>query len=195
MKYALAIATISAALSGPAAGAELVRQGDTVLVTGRMQKGDALKFLETVINTLQGGTVVLNSPGGYIEDAMAIGHTVRRHEFTTEVRRGAVCYSACSLIWLSGTKRKLDPLGLIGLHSARKDTGPVDERSEGDNARMANFMLEVGVPKAFVDFALMATTDNDPQRRPSHVLGTPRQPHEACGCTANPKMMRIPPVF
>jgi hypothetical protein len=178
MKYALAIVTISAAFSGPAPGAEFVRKGDTVLVTGMIQKGDAPKFLETVFNMPQRGSVVLDSRGGYIEDAMAIGHTVRRHEFTTEVRRGAVCYSACSLIWFSGTKRKLHPLGLIGLHSARKDIAPVDERSEAGNARMANFMLEVGVPKAFVDFALMAgphwiTTFNHHQAMSWGLLDSP----------------------
>jgi hypothetical protein len=75
-------------------------------VTGVIQKGDAPKFLETVINMPQRGTVILDSRGGYIEDAMAIGHTVRRREFTTEVRRGAVCYSACSLIWLSVGRRR-----------------------------------------------------------------------------------------
>jgi hypothetical protein len=78
MKYALAIAAISAALSGPAPGDEFVRQGDTVLVTGMIQKRDAPKFLETVINMPQRGTVVLDSPGGYIEGC----HGYRAHRST-----------------------------------------------------------------------------------------------------------------
>jgi hypothetical protein len=65
----------------------------------------------------------------------------------------------------------------------------VDERSEAGNARMANFMLEVGVPKAFVDFALMAgphwiTTFNHHQAMSWGLLDSP-PPHEASGCTAS----------
>ena len=119
------------------------------------------KQFTAIMNNMQiGGTVILNSPGGNLENAAAIGRLVRARFFSTSIPRRAVCYSGCVVIWLAGDRRELDPRSLIGVHSARKDNGATNERSEEGNAFMADFMLEVGAPKDFIDLALKA----DPQK-------------------------------
>ena len=58
--------------------------------------------------------VELNSPGGSVDAAMAIGRIVRKEEAGAFVNRGAVCLSSCVLILAGGSFRSFE--GKIGIH-------------------------------------------------------------------------------
>jgi hypothetical protein len=72
-----------------------------------IQPDDEKKFIEIARDITQ-ASVVLNSKGGYVQAAINIGRFIRLRNYETRMHDGAVCNSACSLIWLAGTFRHLD---------------------------------------------------------------------------------------
>lgn len=58
--------------------------------------------------------ISLNSPGGSVTAAMAIGRMVRKERFTVTVPVSGVCHSACVLIFAGGVTRA--NLGKLGIH-------------------------------------------------------------------------------
>jgi hypothetical protein len=61
-------------------------------------------------------TVALNSPGGSVEDALAIGRLIRQHGYGTSVAAGALCASSCPLVLAAGVERTADAKAAIGVH-------------------------------------------------------------------------------
>jgi hypothetical protein len=64
---------------------------------------------------------------------------------------GAICNSACTLIWLAGSFRHLDRYARLGFHSAATTLKPPYKRSEPGNAMMALYMANLGVPQQVID--------------------------------------------
>jgi hypothetical protein len=58
--------------------------------------------------------IVLNSPGGYVDNALQVAHEVRRNGISTLVARGMGCYSACAYIFFAGQQRYVE--GELGVH-------------------------------------------------------------------------------
>jgi ATP-dependent protease ClpP protease subunit len=59
----------------------------------------------------------LDSPGGSVRAAMAIGRMLRKHRLTAVVRPGAICNSACVLIYAGAVVRHGHfNSGVIGIH-------------------------------------------------------------------------------
>ncbi len=61
-------------------------------------------------------TVVLESPGGSVRDALAIGALVRERGFATRVEAGALCASSCPIVFAAGAERIAGPDAAIGVH-------------------------------------------------------------------------------
>ena len=61
-------------------------------------------------------TVVLNSPGGSVTDALAIGRLIREKKFATEVEAGKYCASSCPLVFAGGVERRAGDKAAIGVH-------------------------------------------------------------------------------
>lgn len=58
--------------------------------------------------------LVLNSPGGYVDDALVVARKVRERGMDTIVAEGMGCYSACSYIYFAGANRQVQ--GELGVH-------------------------------------------------------------------------------
>jgi hypothetical protein len=58
--------------------------------------------------------LLLNSPGGYVDDALVVAHKVKERGMSTLVASGMGCYSACSYIFFAGANREVD--GELGVH-------------------------------------------------------------------------------
>ena len=78
---------------------------NTFSIISARQKHDAMIFLD--------------SPGGKIATAIWIGQRIREHGFKTAVGDGALCSSACALIWMAGAERYLGAKAHLGFHSTR----------------------------------------------------------------------------
>ncbi|MDS9468822.1 ATP-dependent Clp protease proteolytic subunit [Paracoccus sp. MBLB3053] len=94
--------------------------GDEVLrVSGQIAPGDATRFLAWLEETRpEPGLVTLDSSGGSVSDALAIGDTIRSAGYRTKVEAGAVCLSACPYILAAGVERSAAPGAVVGVHQS-----------------------------------------------------------------------------
>jgi hypothetical protein len=69
-------------------------------------------------------TVVLNSPGGSVADAMAMGRLIRESKFATEVGAGKYCASSCPLVFAGGVERRSGDKAVIGVHQVAALSSP-----------------------------------------------------------------------
>ena len=89
---------------------------DLIIIKGAITAEDEKKFKQIALNT-EFATVVLDSPGGLLRPAIAIGKTIRIKEFATAVL-DAECISSCALIWLAGDIRYMAKNSKVGFHAA-----------------------------------------------------------------------------
>ncbi len=95
---------------------ELVGDGK-LLATGTVEPGSAKEFAAEVEK--RGAyvkTIVLHSPGGSVDDALAMGRLIRARGFATQVEAGRYCASSCPLIFAGGVERRAGAKARIGVH-------------------------------------------------------------------------------
>ena len=92
-----------------------------------------------------GPIVSLNSPGGSIVDAMAIGNLIRSQGYITFVFEENECSSACVLVLAAGVKRFV-PSKKIGVHRPHFDEQMFAKLSQSDARKKYEDMAE-GVRK------------------------------------------------
>ena len=97
-------------------------------------------------------TVVLNSPGGSVADAMAMGRLIRERKFATEVGAGKYCASSCPLVFAGGVERRSGDKAVIGVHQVAALSSPAaivvrDEMGVAQNisARCQRYLGDMGV--------------------------------------------------
>jgi len=105
----------------------------TLSVNGEIEKGDTkhlLSALEVVARQRPKrggrsriGTIMFNSPGGDLAEAMVLGRAIRKHLIQTSVSGASSCADACVIAFLGGIERW--PLGPVIMHSrySREFTG------------------------------------------------------------------------
>jgi ATP-dependent protease ClpP protease subunit len=84
-----------------------------IFVSGEIDGRAALAFKKMVGKHLP-TTVVLDSPGGYVEPALLIAEEVHERGMTTVVPAGSACLSACAMMFLAGRERYCE--GALGVH-------------------------------------------------------------------------------
>jgi hypothetical protein len=145
---------VSLLIAAPAAGAEITRHnvpfiGDVIAIAGVIEPGDDEKFDAATSNNLPPPAIVdLNSDGGHNDPAIKIGQTVRARRYATVVSNGAICNSACVLIWLSGVERYFGETAKLGVHSASTSEG---KRNDEGNELIAIFYRYMGAPQEMID--------------------------------------------
>ena len=95
---------------------ELTSDG-RLLATGAIAPGSGKAFAEEIVK--RGSyvkTVVLESPGGSVQDALAMGRLIRDKGFSTEVLAGKYCASSCPLVFAGGVERRAGKRAAIGVH-------------------------------------------------------------------------------
>jgi hypothetical protein len=97
-------------------------------------------------------TVVLNSPGGSVTDALAMGRLIRERKFATEVEAGKYCASSCPLMFAGGIERRAGDKATIGVHQVAALGSaaaglPRNEMSVAQNisARCQRYLGDMGV--------------------------------------------------
>lgn len=140
--------------------------GGVMTAEGSIDVGVARRFEEELDARGEYVKVLsLNSPGGSLEDAMAMARLVRERGIATEVADGALCASSCPLLLAGGVMRTAGARSAIGLHqfySVSDDvTGPAQAMSDAQMtaARISRYLTEMGVDPALWLHAL----DTPPQ--------------------------------
>lgn len=95
---------------------------DGEIVPGTSQKFQS--FVRANPSLIEGATVILNSPGGSVEEGIRLGDAIRDLHFRTDVgvagtdpmsRRPGLCLSACIYPYLGGEYRYLSKGSAIGI--------------------------------------------------------------------------------
>lgn len=91
--------------------------GGDISGIGRIDIGTATAFAAFLEETDEPvGTLHLHSPGGSVEDAMAMARLVREKSIDTRVPADGYCASACPLLLSGGVERSAGAGAWIGLH-------------------------------------------------------------------------------
>lgn len=97
-------------------------------------------------------TVVLNSPGGSVSDALAMGRLIRERNFATEIEPGKYCASSCPLVFAGGVERRVGEKAIIGVHQvaavgSANGLPPRDEMNVAQNisAKCQRYLSDMGV--------------------------------------------------
>lgn len=127
--------------------------GGRLMATGTITPGISQSFATEVAK--HGDyikTVVLNSPGGSVTDALAMGRLVRERKFATEVEAGKYCASSCPLVFAGGVERRAGNKAAIGVHQVAVSASdvlspPRDEMSIAQNisARCQRYLGDMGI--------------------------------------------------
>ncbi len=117
--------------------------GGVLNLTGRIDPGAADRFAaEIAARGEYVKTVALDSPGGAVEDALAIGRLIHDKGFATSVGPGALCASSCPLILAGGHKRLASSKSAIGVHQIYVTPTAASPLPVGDAAAAGAAMSE-----------------------------------------------------
>lgn len=96
---------------------EMTEDGQVIRLAGQIAAGDADRFARWLDETRpEASRVSLDSSGGSVADAVAIGRTIRAAGYDTVVEDGSVCMSACPYLLAGGVRRSVARGGVVGVH-------------------------------------------------------------------------------
>jgi hypothetical protein len=91
------------------------------MVNGRFSHFDGPRFRESLKACLSKNRAItridFTSGGGDVDAAFEIAQTIADYRFHTHVPAGSRCVSACTLAFLGGNRRTVDPQGSYEVHS------------------------------------------------------------------------------
>jgi hypothetical protein len=94
-------------------------------------------------------TVVLNSTGGSVSDAIVMGRLIREKKFSTAVENGNLCASSCPLMFAGGVERRAGDKANIGVHQVFSPTdNPAAnnmDQAQRISADCQKYLVEMGV--------------------------------------------------
>ncbi|MBB5392713.1 MULTISPECIES: hypothetical protein [unclassified Herbaspirillum] len=133
---------------GPPVVYQLRVDGKSVLLQGGMNDG-AADGLERLLQAHPSvTTVVLYSAGGWVREGRLVGDVIRRRGLNTYVEQE--CSSSCTLAFMAGRDRAMDPRAHIGFHTLYTVGG--DDRINKTFDRNLTFDTygKLGLPRDFI---------------------------------------------
>jgi hypothetical protein len=144
----------------PETSSEVLRQpmrfelqpGGLLKAEGAIDLGAADRFAEEI--AARGEyvkAVTLNSPGGSVEDALAMSKLIREKGLDTRVATRALCASSCPLIFAGGVAREAAENAILGVHqvfnAGENRPSPEQAMSEAQRttARIARHLQDMGI--------------------------------------------------
>ena len=104
----------------------------------------------------------LRSPGGNSEQGTELGYVIRRWGIPTRVPAGWGCASACTMAFLGGSIRTIDPGGVYAVHMFTVVGGErYKEMIESERTKGNVYNMLDALQKREQDGALTATGQND----------------------------------
>jgi hypothetical protein len=127
-----AFAAVAALLAGPAAAAQ--RFGDFVVypdtqdvitLDAAIGRDTIRDFKRAVAERPWARVVLLDSPGGRVDQALELANEIEQRGMSTAIPRGMGCYSACAYVFFAGREHVVE--GRLGVHQ-------ISAAGEGDLA-------------------------------------------------------------
>lgn len=146
---------------------QLEQDGTPILrLTGEIAPGDGQRFADWIETaTTQPATVMLNSPGGSVTDALDIGRQVRALGLDSELAAGDLCLSACPYVLIGGVHRRVDAAAAVGLHQHYFGESTVlpafmaVENIQRGQGEVMEYLDEMGVDPMMMRHALITPPD------------------------------------
>lgn len=135
-------------------GVRILRAGSEIEISGPFTWGLAQQFTAALAAAPQAHVVHLDSIGGRIGVALSVRDIIVAHRLDTYVSQ--LCASACTLVFLAGTKRWLGPNGRLGFHSGSAAGGA----SRFANISFRQYYEQDGLPAAFLNQVFRTTPRN-----------------------------------
>ena len=143
-----------------------------LMAVGTITPGTAQAFAAELAK--RGGyvkTVVLDSPGGSVRDAMQMGRMIRERKYATLVEAGETCVSSCPLVFAGGVKRHAGAKAKIGVHQVTPVPQPgVTAASAVDATQRVLAECELHLRAMGVDLAVWTYAKQTP-RDQLHYFG------------------------
>lgn len=161
------LSLVLAMVSTPSLAADVYSYGSTgryIAVDGEIVKGDLAKLTATYerIRGREGALIVdLNSPGGDLSEAMAMGRWIRHAKASTGVRPRSSCASACVYIFAAGVdKFATGPLIIHRPYLMSYPAGGVDAALKDALAASRSYFAEMNVPENLADVMFSISPDS-----------------------------------
>jgi hypothetical protein len=91
--------------------------GATYRLEGEIAEGDAERIRkQTLEATPRPERLILQSGGGVVQEALALGRFIRAQQIDTRMLPGEVCYSACPYLLAAGVRREIPGEASVGVH-------------------------------------------------------------------------------
>lgn len=134
---------------GPPVVYQVRVDGKSVLLQGGMNDGAADGLARILDQHPSVGTVVLYSAGGWVREGKLVGEVIRQRGLATYVEQE--CSSSCTLAFLAGRDRAMDPRAHIGFHTLYTVGG--DDRINKSFDRKLTFDTygKLGLPHEFIE--------------------------------------------
>lgn len=141
--------------------------GEILVINGAITQGDDDRFavyLDTLSEPPQ--TLAINSPGGNVDTALAMGRLIRAREFDTLILPGTACLSSCPYMLAGGVNRQVSLAGAVGLHQHYYETPgymPVYfavadiQRSQGQTM---THLIDMGIDAGVMVYGLSTPPDD-----------------------------------
>lgn len=126
--------------------------GGVLKAEGAIDLGAADRFAEEI--AARGEyvkSITLNSPGGSVEDALAMSRLIREKGLNTQVETGALCASSCPLILAGGVARQAAQDAIVGVHQVfnageeRPSPEQAMSAAQSTTARIARHLDDMGI--------------------------------------------------
>jgi len=125
-----------------------------ISISGELTDGDTEAFKLAVKSANDAGKLVssirLNSSGGSLLEGVQLAEIVKFGKIATNVGQGAICASACFLIFAAGETKFANYTAQIGVHGASDASGRETAGSGAATVSMARIAKELGVPAAII---------------------------------------------
>ncbi len=144
----------------PASPSEVLRKamtfelkpGGVLMAEGTIDPGAAGRFAQEI--EARGEyvkTVQLNSPGGSVDDAIAMSKLIREKRLQTRIASRGLCASSCPIAFAGGTERVAEKDAVIGVHQVfngsreRPTAEQAMSSAQSTTARVARHLEEMGI--------------------------------------------------
>ncbi|WP_235911568.1 COG3904 family protein [Mesorhizobium xinjiangense] len=134
---------------------ELQQDGRLLAASGSIDVGAGARFAtELAARGDDVETISLNSPGGSLDDAIAMARLIREKGLATEVEAGALCASSCPLVLAGGTARNVSDKAAVGVHQfytvgeATYEPAQAMAHAQVTTARISRHLAAMGVDGA-----------------------------------------------
>ncbi|WGW03430.1 COG3904 family protein [Tropicibacter oceani] len=142
----------------------LTQEGGAWRLEGAIAPDDAPRIITQLSNADPAiETLILQSPGGSVRDALEIGRHLRASDIATQVLPGEYCYSACPYLLAGGPTRTIAPAASIGVH----------QHSFGENTLLPAFMAVSDIQRGQAEVMEYLDEMGIDTRVMRHALATP----------------------